>query len=140
MKGQHETAGNWPKHGWSRRPGEVKVQDRGHVSLLLWGILLVLAWLSCDTQALSLWGCSSSQHCHGAQAVQGPFLGRAAQAVLDLSLHLLSLARGHPSSASPSSSGTTFPSPSSQPASTASESAAVLGQPKLGAGLPSFPK
>lgn len=77
VKGQHVTAGNWPKHIWSRRPGEVKVQDRGHVSFLLWGILLVLAWLSSDRFKLCHRGdAASSGHSHGAQAAQGPFLGK----------------------------------------------------------------
>lgn len=109
------------------------------MSLLLWGILLVLAWLSSDRLKLChREGAASSGHSHGAQAAQGCFPGRAAQAVLCLSLHLLSPARELLSSASPSSSGT-FPFPSSQPASTASGSTAGLGQPKLGAGLSPFP-
>lgn len=97
----------------------LKCRTKGHVSLLLWRILLILAWLNSDRLKLCLWGAASSGHSHGAQAAQGPFLARAAQVVLDLWLHLLSPAREHLSLASPSSSGTTFPSPSSQAASTA---------------------
>lgn len=50
------------------------MQDRGHVSLLLWGILLVLAWLSSDRLKLCRrGGAASSGYSHGAQAAQGPF-------------------------------------------------------------------
>lgn len=116
------------------------MQDRGHVSLLLWGILLVLAWLSCDRLKLChRGGEASSGHSHGAQAAQSPFPGRAAQAVLGLSLHLLSPEPLHPELSISQLLWDKIPFPFIPACQHSLRIPSRAGQPKLGAGLPPFP-